>query len=78
MDNGGYTVRHGTSEVGDIAALKAPKREYTLDFDFFCENLEAKAVEDKLKVFNRTNFALFSWCLGDKAKELLGPGKPKK
>lgn len=30
-----------------------------------------------IRRFNETNFALFSWCLGEKARKLLGEGKPK-
>ena len=39
--------------------------------------VEAAAVAARVTEFNKTNFALFSWCLGDKAKKLLGPGKLK-
>jgi uncharacterized protein (TIGR04255 family) len=76
LKNGSYTLRHGVG--GDeAAAATGPKLEYTLDFDYYCENLKAAAVPDRLKEFNRTNFAFFSWCLGAKAKAVLGEGKPK-
>jgi uncharacterized protein (TIGR04255 family) len=75
MENGKYTIRHGVKKDEDPKNTEGPK--YTLDFDYYCENVEATAVSARVTQFNKTNFALFSWCLGDKAKKLLGPGKPK-
>lgn len=74
-ENGKYTIRHGVKKDNDIKTQEVP--QYTLDFDYYCENVEAAAVDARLKEFNKTNFALFSWCLGDKAKKLLGAAKPK-
>lgn len=77
LKNGSYTLRHGIGEDPAISAAKGSKSEYSLDFDYYCENLEASAVPDRLQEFHRTNFAFFSWCLGPKAKAFLGEGKPK-
>lgn len=74
MEHGQYSVRHGLKEE---EPNKSPMKRYLLDFDYFSENVELDAVESRIKEFNNTNFALFSWCLGDKAKRLLGEGKPK-
>ena len=76
MENGKYTVRHGF-KIDDDPRKTPDGPQYNLDFDYYAENLEAQAVYDRLKEFNKTNFALFNWCLGDDAKQLLGPGKPK-
>jgi uncharacterized protein (TIGR04255 family) len=60
---------------------KAPTsvaRNYELDFDYYAENVEIESVESCIKRFNETNFLLFHWCLGEKAKKLLGEGKAKR
>jgi uncharacterized protein (TIGR04255 family) len=74
MDGGFYTLRHGRK---DENAPDAKVQQYTLDFDYYAENVEAKDVPARVKQFNEINFALFSWCLGDKARKLLGEGRPK-
>lgn len=52
-------------------------RTYQLDFDYYSENVEMDAVESYIEQFNRTNFALFNWCIGDKARKLLGEERLK-
>jgi len=76
MANGQFTIRHGLKQE---SAQGAPPggRYYLLDFDYFAENVEADAVRELVRDFNKTNFALFRWCLGSKALDKLGPGKPK-
>jgi len=76
LENGNYTMRHGIGE-DEAAAAKGNKREYTLDFDYYRETVEASKVSESLKEFNRTNFNFFNWCLGPKARAVLGDGKPK-
>lgn len=71
-------TRHEADAAKKAAATIQPvTRSYQLDFDYYSENVELGAVESCIKRFNETNFALFSWCLGEKAKQLLGEGKPK-
>lgn len=70
---GGYTIRHGMSQSGD----DMPARKYSLDFDYFQDNVELANVDQLVNKFNEMNFAIFSWCLGRKATELLGEGRPK-
>lgn len=77
LRNGKYTMRYGMGEQDATVTAKPSKIEFTLDFDFYCENMKAVAVQDRLKEFNRTNFLLFSWCLGPKARAVLGEGRPK-
>ena len=86
MDGGQYTIRHGLRDVAHDRGKKtepttatAPvnARDYQLDFDYFSENVEFDNVESLVEKFNATNFALFSWCLGEKAQKLLGEGKKK-
>jgi len=76
LKNAKYTMRHGIKKEED------PKKntegpQYNLDFDYFSENVEASDVNSLIQEFHETNFALFSWCLGENAKKLLGEGKAK-
>ena len=75
LENGNYAMRHGFGE--ESKAAEGSKPEYTLDVDYYCENLAAAAVAERVKEFNRMNFKLFTWCLGPKARAMLGEGKPK-
>lgn len=59
------------------ANVQPATRSYQLDFDYYSENVELEEVESCIKRFNDTNFGLFSWCLGEKAKKLLGEGRIK-
>ena len=75
MENGKYTMRHGFKR--SEGAKEAADPQYTLDFDYYCENVEADVLANRIIEFNKTNFALFHWCLGEKAIAALGQGKPK-
>lgn len=73
---GKYSMRHGLKR--NIAeANKGDLLKYALDFDYYQENVEFTEVLPLVRFFNETNFAFFSWCLGEKAKQVLGEGKPK-
>ncbi len=74
-DGGGYSLRHGISDSDEGA--KVIERGYLLDFDYFKEGVELQEVDSLIAAFNEINFAFFSWCLGPKAFECLGEGKPK-
>jgi len=65
--NGKYSFRHG------IIGLEADKRDlYTIDFDFYNENVEASTVLSLISEFNKESFRFFSWVIGPKVKERLG------
>jgi uncharacterized protein (TIGR04255 family) len=72
---GAYLFRHMLNLPDEDNKLDKPT--YTLDFDYFKENVEFKSVTGLVKDFNNLNFSFFSWCIGEKAKALLGQGKPK-
>ncbi|MBI3915960.1 MAG: TIGR04255 family protein [Betaproteobacteria bacterium] len=74
IENGLFLIKHG---LQDQTADSAAPKGYLLDFDYASENVEHAAVEARIKAFNQMNFSLFSWCLGEKAKNKLGPGTPK-
>ena len=74
MANGHYSIRHGMKEPTETSQEPI---SYTLDFDYYADNLEASEVPACIQSFHDTNFSLFNWCLGEKAKKLLGPGKAK-
>jgi len=69
---GKYSFRHGFAQTEGSG-----KREYVLDFDFYQEDVEAAQVGDLIEAFNRECFALFSWSIGDKAREFLGEPVPE-
>jgi uncharacterized protein (TIGR04255 family) len=69
---GGYTLRHG------VSGIEGEGRRYILDTDFFSEGVEVDDVSTHLLTFNDLNFALFNWAIGDKCREWLGSGTPKK
>lgn len=86
MENGEYSIRHGlrtdpsTLGKGDATPaveMPATSQHYQLDFDYYAENVELTDVESLIQKFNETNFAVFHWCLGEKALKLLGEGKAK-
>lgn len=75
MEGGGqYSLRHS---LRSEQVNEKTRQTYVLDFDYFSENVEVGNVPALVQGFNKINFALFSWCLGDKAKKRLGEGKPK-
>ena len=76
MEQGEYSLRHGL-KTEDKGNMGNDVPNYVLDVDYYSENIEFDKVEHLIKHFNETNFAFFSWCLGEKAKKLLGEGKQK-
>jgi uncharacterized protein (TIGR04255 family) len=71
VENGAYTFRQVLSQrEGQVDA-------YVLDYDYWKENVEVKDALDLVKIFNKTNFSFFSWCLGPKAQKYLGKGRKK-
>jgi uncharacterized protein (TIGR04255 family) len=62
-----YSFRHGFPGIE-----KAEKRLYTIDFDFFDENVPFDSVLDKIDDFNRESFRFFCWTTGPKTRELMG------
>jgi uncharacterized protein (TIGR04255 family) len=70
---GKYTFRHGIAgvEVNNPAL-------YTIDFDFYNENVEAEAVLPLVSDFNRESFRFFLWAIGPKVKERMGKSTPLK
>jgi uncharacterized protein (TIGR04255 family) len=75
MEQGNYMLRYALKEDDEKKAVQL--MNYVLDFDYYAENVELTAVESLVKHFNKTNFSLFKWCLGEKAKKVLGEGRPK-
>jgi uncharacterized protein (TIGR04255 family) len=71
-DSGRVNINHGLQENEE-----PEKRSYVLDFDFYRELVKMEELEDRLKSFNRLNFNLFSWAVGSKAIDFLGPAKKK-
>ena len=70
--SGKYTFRHG------IAGLEEDKRDlYTIDFDFYNENVEIDAVLSMVSEFNHESFQFFLWAIGAKARERMGKSIPK-
>ena len=68
---GKYTFRHG------IASPEEDKRNiYTIDFDFYDENVELDKVLAAVSDFNRESFRFFFWAIGPKTRERLGRNIP--
>lgn len=65
--SGKYTFRHG------IAGMEENKRDlYTIDFDFYKENVEFDNALPIVSEFNKESFRFFLWAIGPKVKERLG------
>ena len=45
---------------------------YTIDFDFFDENVPFESVLPKVTAFNQESFRFFSWTIGPQTRALLG------
>jgi len=75
LENGQFLMKHGLQQEQGAGANA--QKKYLLDFDYASENVEMAAVESRIQSFNEMNFSLFTWCLGEKAKKLLGSGTPK-
>jgi uncharacterized protein (TIGR04255 family) len=69
---GRYTFRHGT--VG--SAQEKPK-VYSLDFDFYEENVPSDSVLSMVAEFNQQSFRFFLWAIGPKAVSRLGKATAK-
>ncbi len=69
---GPYTFRHGI--VGRSAS---GHQVYTLDFDFYEENVKFGDVPTLVSQFNKINFRFFCWAIGPKAREHLGHESPR-
>ena len=66
-NTGLYSFRHGFPDVE-----KAEKMLYTIDFDFYDENMPFDSVLGKTTEFNRESFRFFSWAIGPAARKLMG------
>jgi uncharacterized protein (TIGR04255 family) len=66
---GGYLLRHGLAPD--------PPQNYALDIDFYAETVEAKDVMSLVRQMHAQSFSLFDWAIGPKAREHLGPSRPK-
>lgn len=64
---GQYSFRHGFP-----ALEKVERMLYTIDFDFFDENVPFDFVLSKVTDFNRESFRFFSWAIQFKTRELMG------
>jgi uncharacterized protein (TIGR04255 family) len=71
-DGGSYAFRHGLAPVAGANTLR-----YFLDVDFFRDTVEVAEVMKTLHQLHSQSFSLFSWALGDKARDALGKARPK-
>lgn len=64
---GGFTFQHSllTDPNSD------GKRSYVLDFDFYREEVEVTDALTTVKKLHELEFSMFSWALGDRAREYL-------
>lgn len=69
---GRYTFRHGIAQ-----AAKDKPESYTLDFDFYEENIQYDSVLSLVSQFNQQNFRFFHWAIGAKAFNRLGKATAK-
>jgi uncharacterized protein (TIGR04255 family) len=67
-DGGGYLFQHGYGLNASTG-----KSEYVLDFDFYHDNVIVSDTIDILNKLHSQEFSMFSWAIGDKAKNYLGP-----
>jgi uncharacterized protein (TIGR04255 family) len=66
-DVGRYTFRHGI-----LDAIKTEPQVYSLDFDFYEENVQFDMAHSLVTQFNHQSFRFFRWVIGPKALERLG------
>jgi hypothetical protein len=69
---GRYTFRHGM--VG--SAQEKPK-VYSLDFDFYEENVPLDSMLSLVSQFNQQSYRFFRWAIGPKALNRLGNATAK-
>jgi uncharacterized protein (TIGR04255 family) len=66
-ETGRYTLRHGM-----VRADQAERQVYTLDFDFYEEDVQFESVLPMISEFNKQSFRFFMWVIGPKARDRLG------
>jgi uncharacterized protein (TIGR04255 family) len=66
-EKGRYTFRHGM-----VGSAQAKHEVYSLDFDFFEENVPFDSVLSMVAEFNQQHYRFFRWAIGPKALRLLG------
>lgn len=71
-DFGGFLFQHGAS-----TNPTTHETEYLLDFDFWRENVELDDTMSTIKTLHDHEFSMFSWAIGDAAREHLGPSMYK-
>jgi uncharacterized protein (TIGR04255 family) len=69
---GRYTFRHGMA-----GSAQEKHRVYSLDFDFYEENVPFDSVLSMVSQFNQQSFRFFSWAIGPKALSRLGKATTK-
>ena len=70
---GRYTFRHG---IGGLS--RTEHQIYTLDFDFYEEDVPAKEVQGLVSEFNEEIFRFFLWAIGPETWKGLGKSTPRK
>ncbi len=65
---GGYLFQHGLG-----IDSQTQNTEYVLDFDFFGEDVPLSETIGVVRSLHAEEFAMFSWALGPRSKEYLGP-----
>lgn len=70
--SGRYSFRHGIASRRDDGA-----EVYTLDADFYDENVEFDRVRPLLTTLHDECFALFEWAIGANARAYMGKAHPK-
>ena len=69
---GRYTFRHGM-----VGSAQEKHKVYSLDFDFYEENVPFDSVLSMVSQFNQQSFRFFSWAIGPKARSRLGKATAK-
>lgn|GEM_PF-1516474 len=64
---GGFLFQHG---IG-VDAKSQTSRNYILDFDLYREDVDISEAMDTIRKLHELEFSLFSWALGDKARQYL-------
>jgi uncharacterized protein (TIGR04255 family) len=65
---GGFFFQHGLNPD-----MRRDRREYILDYDFYCEDVGVRDTMTILNSLKDLEFAMFIWSLGERAREHLGP-----
>lgn len=66
-DIGRYTFRHGMEGLGEEKS-----KVYSVDFDFYEENVPFDSMLSIVSQFNQQNYRFFRWAIGPKTLNLLG------